>query len=350
MATSTYLCFTDFRPSFNGSAQALYLLEFLNFSSIDDIVMSPAWFGGYRPSCQPTMFVLLTKKEIGSQRNFAQHRKIQIDAIFENTSLDYPTIRRWFSDINAHGYVRLEVPAAHARGLAEHLGLSIRRCYLSDNSISELLSEKTTEQELIAACLPDRGSTMAGDFGEILAYIFNLADKGSLNLKGPKKWRLKDNRRMPSPMSDVVQFALPHWPTASAADQLLCSEVKIKSTKSNFRPITDALDHSRKDRASRLAKTLIWLRERTILKADTDVTREQLDRFINAAENPMFLKSFNAVAIVCNGLIEDELQADRPPTDPHHQIVVIGVHELKNTYEQVFDAVAQAGLPSGATP
>lgn len=245
--------------------------------------------------------------------------------------------------------MRLEVPAAQAGSLAALLGLSIRRCYLSDNSISKLLSKDTSVQELIAACLPDRGATMAGDFGEILAYIFNLADNGDLNLQGPKKWRLKDNRRKPSPMSDVVQFALPNWPTASADDQLLCSEVKIKSTKSNFRPITDALDHSRKDRASRLAKTLVWLRERTILKADTDVTHEQLDRFIKAAENPTFSKRFNAVAVVCNGLIEEELEADPPAADPHHQIVVIGVPELKETYQQVFDAVALSGLPNGAT-
>ena len=78
------------------------------------------------------------------------------------------------------------------------------------------------------------------------------------------------------------------------------------------------------------------------------MTREQLDRFIKAAENPMFSKSFNAVAVICNELIEDELETDPPVADPHHKIVVIGVPELKKTYQQVFVAVAQAVLPNGA--
>lgn len=272
-----------------------------------------------------------------------------IDSIFDNTNLDYATIRSWFNGVAADGFTRLAVPVEQASTLASLLGLSIRRCYLSDQSLSSRLrSGEASEQELIAACLPDRGSTMAGDFGELLAYIFHLADNDQLQLCGPKKWRLKIDRRQPSPMSDVVQFALPTWPTASVNDQLLCSEVKIKSTSSSFQPISDALKHSRKDRASRLAKTLVWLKERTILGAETDTDTEQLDRFIKAAENPAFSKSFKAIAFVCNGLIEDELVADPPATDPHHQIVVIGVPELKETYQQVFDAVAQSGLPDGS--
>ena len=270
-----------------------------------------------------------------------------IDSIFDDTSLDYPTIRSWFGDLSVTGFSRLEIPVAQANTLASLLGLSIRRCYLSDQSLLALLDEDSNEQELIAACLPDRGSTTAGDFGEILAYLFQLADKGEMDLCGPKKWRLKIDRRKASPMSDVIHFALPTWPWASEDDKLLCSEVKVKSTKTNSRPISSALEDSRKDRASRLAKTLVWLRERTILGAETDVDREQLNRFIKAAENPLFSKSFNAVAVVCGGLIEDELVADPPEEDPHHQIVVIGIPDLKETYQQVYDSVAQAGLPNG---
>ena len=241
------------------------------------------------------------------------------------------------------------MPVAQAPKLASSLGLSIRRCYLSDQSLASLLSTQgVTEQELVAACLPDRGSTMAGDFGEMLAFIFQLADKGELDLCGPKKWRLKIDRRKASPMSDVVQFASPTWPTPSADDRLLCSEVKVKSTNTKFRPITKAMEDSRKDRASRLAKTLVWLRERAILGSDTDVDIEQLNRFIKAAENPVFSKSFNAVAVVCGGLIEDELAVDPPVADPEHQIVIIGIPDLKETYQSVFDAAAQACLPKGA--
>ena len=241
------------------------------------------------------------------------------------------------------------MPVDQASKLASLLGLSIRRCYLSDKSLSTLLSTQgVSEQELVAACLPDRGSTMAGDFGEILAFVFQLADNDQPDLCGPKKWRLKIDRRKASPMSDVVQFALPTWPTPSDNDELLCSEVKVKSTNTKFRPITKALEDSRKDRASRLAKTLVWLRERAILGSDTDVDIEQLNRFIKAAENPIFSKSFNAVAVVCGGLIEDELAIDPPAADPDHKIVIIGVPELKETYQNVFDAAAQAGLPKGA--
>lgn len=271
-----------------------------------------------------------------------------IDAIFDNTDLDYATIRGWFSSASATGYTRLDVPAEHAATLASLLGICVRRCYLSDHSLSSLLSDpERNVTELIAACLPDRGATMAGDFGEMLTFIYHLANNEQLPLHGPKKWRLKIDRRKPSPMSDVIHFALPTWPIASDSDQLMCSEVKVKSTNGSSLPISSALEDSQKDRASRLAKTLTWLRERAILGDDLDVDREQLDRFIKVAENPVYSKEFNAVAVICSGLIEDELSADPPATDPHHPLVVIGVPELKNTYQQVFDAAALAGLPGG---
>jgi len=188
---------------------------------------------------------------------------------------------------------------------------------------------------------------MAGDFGEVLAYIFLLADNEPLNLIGPKKWRLKIARDKPAPFSDVIHISLPSWPDPHKDDQLICSEVKVKSTNGPSKPISSALSDSKKDRTSRLAKTLTWLYERTLRKDNTDLTLSQIKRFRDTTDYPEYTKTFNAVAVVCSNLVEQELVNDPPVHDPQHNIILIAVPSLKSVYEDTYDAISKAGLNNG---
>jgi len=246
-------------------------------------------------------------------------------------------------------YVLIRVPAEQAGAWAELLSVPLRRCYVTDQAL-ELNSLRTGQpkSQVLAAKLPDPGSTMSGDFGEILTYLYHAIQEHPSTVIGPKKWRLKQDRTKPAPYSDVVQFVLPTWPNASEADKLLCSEVKTKATNGGSSPISEAIADSEKDRTSRLAKTLVWLRERALGEDLGSTTIDQLNRFINATDFPPAQKHFRAVAIISANLVDGEL-ADAPvetPTD--HTVVVISVPELKNVYESAFNATLATISEGGA--
>lgn len=195
-----------------------------------------------------------------------------------------------------------------------------------------------SKADLIAARLPDAGSTMAGDFGEILVYLYQASKEHPARALGPKKWRLKQDRTKPAPHSDVVHFVLPSWPSSSENDLLLCSEVKTKSTNGGSSPIKSAIEDSAKDRTSRLARTLVWLRERALFEPLGDVQLAHLDRFINATEHPAAKKRFRAVAVICKSLVNRELVDAPTEASPDYTVVVIAVPDLQKTYTEVFES------------
>lgn len=253
----------------------------------------------------------------------------------------------WFPHEKDSPYVLVRVSDEHAKSWANTLGIAVRRCYVSDSIIDKRATEHGIDKtDLIAACLPDPGSTMAGDFGEILVYFYQGAKELPTTVVGPKKWRMKQDRTKPAPHSDVVHFALPSWPNSSANDVLLCSEVKMKATdNSASKPIQEAIEGSKKDRASRLTRTLVWLRERALKEPFDDIQIEQLDRFINATDHPPVRKHFRAVAVVCNSIVDEELKNAPNNSSDDYTVVVIAIPDLKNTYSAVFDAAKRA-IPS----
>ena len=257
----------------------------------------------------------------------------------------------WFTHEMDTPYVLVRVGGEHAKAWTDTLGVAVRRCYVTDSLLEERATELgVSKSEIVAARLPDAGSTMAGDFGEILVYFYQAAREQPLVAIGPKKWRLKQDRTKPAPYSDVVHFVLPNWPTPSPDDHLLCSEVKTKATNGNSKPIRSAIDDCAKDRTSRLARTLTWLRERALTEDLGDVGLAHLDRFINVDENPSFHKRFRAVAVVCSTLVDAEIP-DAPTTEPaDYTVVVIAVPDLKTTYTSVYRAARQSVAETAPQP
>ena len=201
--------------------------------------------------------------------------------------LNLEWVRTWFPHEQDAPYVLVRVSDDHAQGLSDALGDAVRRCYITDSLlVAGSATPNVSQREIIAAKLPDPGATMAGDFGEILVYLYQGTGEHPITPIGATKWRLKQDRTKPAPYSDVVHFVLPAWPNSSAEDAILCAEVKTKSTASAFRPIRAAIEDSLKDRTSRLAKTLVWLRERALTEDLGDVQIEHLDRFLKATDHP----------------------------------------------------------------
>jgi Cap4 SAVED domain len=257
--------------------------------------------------------------------------------------LDLQHVRTWFPREKEVPYVLVRVTDAQTKGWADALGIAVRRCYVTDAVLSEsAAAHKVSQQDVIAAKLPDAGSTMSGDFGEILVYLFQGTEEHPKAAIGATKWRLKQERKKPAPFSDVVHFFLPSWPMASADDVVLCSEVKAKSGAGAFAPIKRAIEGCEKDRTSRLAGTLVWLRERALTDDLGDLKIEHLNRFIEGIDHPPAQQRFRAVAVIAADLLEAEL-ADAPVKTPSdYTVVVISVPELKATYTSVFDAARQA--------
>lgn len=263
--------------------------------------------------------------------------------------IDTATLAPWFANEHVSPYVLVRVPDEHTAAWADVLGVPVRRCYIDDALLDERAAATgRSKSELVAAKLPDRGSTMAGDFGEILVFLYHATVEPGVEIIGPKKWRLKQDRTKPAPYSDVVHFVLPHWPEASSEDRILCSEVKTKSTNGDSTPISSAIADCEKDRTSRLAKTLIWLKERALHEDLGSTTIAHLERFTKATDHPEAQKRFRAVAVVCASLVDHEL-ADAPEEEStDHTVVVIAVPDLKQRYEDVFDAVhATVAEPGG---
>lgn len=270
----------------------------------------------------------------------------------DDLGFDFATAAPWFPHETDDPYVLVRVSDTHAKAWSSALGLTVRRCFISDSLVSaQAASQNVAEKDVIAAALPDPGAVMSGDFGEILVYFYQSTKELPNMVFGPKKWRLKVDRTKPAPMSDVVHFALPSWPTATDKDVVFCTEVKSKATKGKSNPIKEAIaDSVGKDQVSRLTNTLVWLRDRVLTGAPLgDVELAHLQRFINATEHPTFEKRFRAVAVVCQSLLDEELQDAPTMASPDYTVVVIAVPDLKGIYGAVFEA-AKAAVPSGTSP
>lgn len=269
----------------------------------------------------------------------------------QDLGLDIGQALAWFPHELDSPYVLVRVGEEHAHSWPQLLGPAVRRCYVADHLLAERAKDLGRPQaEILTAKLPDAGSTMAGDFGEILVYLYHSAREYPNVAIGPKKWRLKQDRTKPAPHSDVLHFVLPEWPKPTEADRLLCSEVKTKSTNGSSSPIKEAIEDSGKDRTSRLARTLVWLRERAYGEDLGSTTVEHLDRFINSTEHPPHVRSYCAVAVICSTLVEAELASAPHEPLPDSLLVVIAVPALRDTYSAVFAAAhaSIASLPAAA--
>lgn len=257
----------------------------------------------------------------------------------DDLGIDFLDAVPWFSHDQEQPYVLVRLSEQSVAQLSARIGEPLRRCYITDAELDAAAHKHgVARAEIVRSRLPDAGSTMSGDFGEVLGYFYQAARELPSTAIGPKKWRLKQDRTKPAPKSDVVHFVMPNRPYASAEDAILCAEVKAKATGGPSTPITDAIADCKKDRTSRLASTLVWLRERALTADLGDVDIPLLNRFINAVDSQPVAKRFRAVAVICNAFLNDELVAAPNVADPEFTLVVIGVPNLHATYTAAYAA------------
>ena len=122
--------------------------------------------------------------------------------------LNLERVRAWFPHEQDTPYVLVRVSDDHAQALGAALGVALRRCYITDSVLIQWSATRNVSQrDIIAAKLPDAGSTMAGDFGEILGYLYQGTREHAHASIGATKWRLKQDRTKPVwPCGCPIQF------------------------------------------------------------------------------------------------------------------------------------------------
>jgi len=220
--------------------------------------------------------------------------------------------------------------------LMNFLIVSLPDCYITKTTLRERIKATgKSASELLTNKVPDPGSVMSGDFGEILTLFF-LGSERDEKVALIKKWLYKQDRAKPAPHSDVVILYREFGNKSSAKDFVISAEAKQKSTKGKFAPIAAAIDGLEQDHTGRLARTLAWLREKAIDHGTKDEVAF-IERFTHDL-SVTYAKHYKAVAIIDLELLDDELKRKPcPAVNGAFEVVVIGIKDLKTFYEVVFN-------------
>lgn len=232
-----------------------------------------------------------------------------------------------------------------AKLLEDYLVQQMPWCYTTKKNTKQRVEKtKLSACEIIANKLPDPGSVMSGDFGEVLTLFF-LGSERTENISSIKKWRYKENRLKAAPLSDVILLYREYKDKPSKNDFVICAEAKQKATKSKiFFPIEKSIEGFELDRTGRLARTLVRLREKAI-DQESSKKLEFIERFTSGHLALEYKKNFKAVAIVDRELLDEELirELELPQQDESFEVIVLGINKLKLLYEKVYSR-AQAEM------
>ena len=102
-------------------------------------------------------------------------------------------------DVQCH-----ELHSVQIEALKDYLVRELPDCYITRQKLRASVKKTKLEPSIILANkLPDSGSVMSGDFGEIITLFF-LSSECTVKAVPFKKWRYKQDRRKAAPHSDVV--------------------------------------------------------------------------------------------------------------------------------------------------
>jgi len=219
-------------------------------------------------------------------------------------------------------------------------------CYISkDDLTTRMNATGLSASEILQNKLPDTGNVMSGDFGEVLT-LFYLGSERSEVVKNVRKWRFKQDRKKPAPHSDVIVLFREYSDRPSVNDFVICAESKAKATGSPSEPIKNSIMGYESDKTGRLARTLVWLKEKEIDHGDAD-SLGFIKRFTDELLNVEFSKKYRAVAIIDRDYLDEELvrSLNLPPQNDEFEIIVLGVQNLKKLYEESFSRAVSEVTP-----
>lgn len=126
----------------------------------------------------------------------------------DEAAVTQDAIATWFSDhpkpdgaIDVRAHILDDEKLSH---LEDFLCRAIPHCYISPSHLTERINVTgLSAAEIVQNKLPDTGSVMAGDFGEIFT-LFYLGNERGEAVRKLRKWRFKQDRTKAAPHSDVI--------------------------------------------------------------------------------------------------------------------------------------------------
>lgn len=223
-----------------------------------------------------------------------------------------------------------------AQELEDFLVVSLPECYFSASELKSRADETgLSPTELLGNKFPSQGSVMSGDFGEVLTLFF-LSSEREEKTTLIRKWRYKQDRTKAAPHSDVIILHRASTKKATEKDFVICAESKQKATKTTFQPILKAIEGFVSDSTGRLARTLVWLREKAIDQESAEAIH-YLKRF-TVDPTVKYSKYYKAVAVIDRDLLDGEItqKINIPEQSDEFEVVVLAISDLKNLYETSF--------------
>ncbi|GJM05807.1 MAG: hypothetical protein DHS20C09_18030 [marine bacterium B5-7] len=256
-------------------------------------------------------------------------------------------MRSWFEnyqkladaiDVRAH-VLSIEKTAL----FEEFLVSNIPNCYITNEQLAaRMKATGSTASQILQNKIPDPGNVMAGDFGEVTTLFFLGSERNEI-VNHIMKWQYKQDRTKAAPHSDVVILHREDAEQASTNDFVICAESKLKSTNSTFSPIESSIVGYKSDKTGRLARTLVWLKEKEIDHGNLE-SIAFIERFTDEHLDTEYSKYFRAVAIIDRSFIDAELSKvlELPDQNDEFEIIVLGISDLKVLYERTYErAVAE---------
>lgn len=220
-----------------------------------------------------------------------------------------------------------------------------RVMYLADEDLEwRIKNAGGVRSEEILTKIPNEPFMMSGEFSELLCYYLvpeKYLPKSNLR---PSKWKWKEAKNIPAHFTDVLLFYQIDSSNPHPDDSLISIESKARATRPSDKDssLQKAIDDARKDATGRLAESLFHLKTR--YKDDKNIDAlKQLERFMDLAKFPSFLKHFKAIATVDNAFAQTHLDnVSKIPDDviDSFEVILIKMDNLKLAYEETFTQMA----------
>lgn len=170
-------------------------------------------------------------------------------------------------DIDSKCCTSLTLEVGEFKKLTSKLEESCVVYYISEERLKERMAKSgKSKTEIIRMLIPDKGSVMAGEFGEILATELIYEDIKERHKTGnynPHKLRWKEDRNKAAQKTDVVLIN-----KANEKLNIYSAEVKVKSTGCPENQINEMFAGIIDDRGKRLGLSLYWIKEKENLNGE----------------------------------------------------------------------------------
>ncbi len=237
-------------------------------------------------------------------------------------------------------YSHYKFDSSKLADLLKEFPTAMRNCYVEDSLIQSAINPSIDAPTVIKTYIPTKPSIKSGEFGEILSFYMLLEKYLPIQLTGVKKWFLKPDKNKAAFYTDVVLYFCGDTP--SDHDLLVAAEVKAKASRKKTDRIQDAVVGAEEDFVSRLADTLVFLKDKSIQKGDAKTVKE-IERFIESVEDDkgVYQKHIKAIVLLDSNLCDEEIKKEvifEEKIDDL-EIMVICIDNLKKVYETIYQEI-----------